>query len=122
MMGGLSMITVMLIPPLTEYQWQRCMLCSFFSKHRLDLKQTMQSNNITFACSIRMPLIMLGQDEVIFKQFIMNLMEWRGRKGEMATKPKDQGQGLMGSGINAREFGYGWKLSAEELDVVNTFR
>ena len=65
---------------------------------------------------------MLGQDEVIFKQFIMNLMEWRGRKGEMPTKPKDEGQGLMGSGVNAREFGYGWKLSAAELEVVNAFR
>ena len=94
----------------------------FFSKHSQHLKQSMETHNITFSSSVRLPLIMLGQDEVIFKQFIMNLNEWRGRKGEMPTKPKDEGQGLMGSGVNSREFGYGWKLSAAELEVVNAFR
>ncbi len=81
----------------------------------------MSENNIEFGLSVRPPLLMMRQDEVIIKQYIMSLMEWRGRKGETPQKPKDEGQGVMCSGVNCRELGYGKQLTAEELEQVNLF-
>ncbi len=71
----------------------------------------MSDHNLIFGQSVRVPLIILGQDEVIIKQYIMSLMEWRGRNEEVSQKSKDEGLGVMCSGINTREFGYGMQLT-----------
>jgi hypothetical protein len=39
------------------------------------------------------PLIVFGQDECIFKQFLFMYKFWIGRKGERPLLPKDEGQG-----------------------------
>ena len=62
----------------------------------------MTANDLEFTNSVHIPVIIKGQDNVIFKQFLMDLMEWQGQNGEMPTKPKDGGQGMMASGVNCR--------------------
>jgi hypothetical protein len=37
------------------------------------------------------PLIIFGQDKAIFKQYLLNLKHWIGRKGERPLVPKDEG-------------------------------
>ena len=68
------------------------------------------------------PMIIFGQDECIFKQFIFRNKCWMGPKGQCPLTPKDEGQGLMVSGFVSREYGFDWKLSEKELDKVNTQR
>ena len=94
----------------------------FVPAHRGNLEQVMEEHNLAFSHSVRLPLIMLGQDEVIFKQFIAPPMEWRGKDGKGPMIQKDDGLGLMGSGFNCRELGYGYQLSEEQLTKVNEFR
>ena len=47
----------------------------FEEKHRNDLWESLAGHKISFGNSVRPPLIILGQDEAIFKQFLMTLME-----------------------------------------------
>lgn len=86
------------------------------------LRESMAKHELVFSRSLRCPLFMLGQDEVIFKQYISSLMEWKGVNGKVPMKPKDDGLGLMGSGVNMRELGYGNVLSDEGRRIVNEFR
>jgi transposase len=66
------------------------------------------------------PLICLGQDECIFKQFSFFTKVWYGSDGQLALLPKDEGMGVMISAFQSRELGFGfWKLSADELAQVN---
>ena len=48
--------------------------------------------------------------------------KWKGNDGEAPMKPKDDGMGLMGSGINMRELGYGYALSVSDVEKVDQFR
>ena len=68
------------------------------------------------------PLIIFGQDECIYKQFIFRNKCWIGPNGESPLMPKDEGQGLMVSGFVCREYGFNWTLSDEELTKVNKYR
>ena len=68
------------------------------------------------------PLIIFGQDECIFKQYIFRNKCWMGPNGETPLTPKDEGQGLMVSGIVSREYGFNWNLSETQLEQVNDFR
>ncbi len=66
---------------------------------------------------------MFGQDEAIFKQYLLTLKHWIGRKGERPLVPKDEGQGVMLSVFQSREWGFGFgELTAEELALVNCHR
>ena len=68
------------------------------------------------------PLICFGQDESIFRQYIFSNKAWVAPDGTSALIPKDEGLGLMVSAFVSREFGFGLKLSEEELVRVNNFR
>jgi hypothetical protein len=67
-------------------------------------------------------LIMFGHDECIFKQFHTTNKSWKAPNGETVLIPKDDGQGVMISGFQSREFGFGMPLTADELTLVNTYR
>jgi hypothetical protein len=56
------------------------------------------------------PLLCQGQDECIFKKI------------QKPVIPKDEGLGAMISAFVFREFGFGTKLSAEELQTVSKCR
>ena len=69
------------------------------------------------------PLIQIGQDECIVKQFIFRHKQWVGPNGERPLLPKDEGQGVMLSAFTSREFGFGFKmLTDNELAIVNDKR
>ena len=54
------------------------------------------------------PLMILGQDEVIFKQYLMNSQVWTALDGTTPLVPKDDGRSLMiSAGFTSRELGYG---------------
>ena len=77
--------------------------------------------------SIRMPLdkkplMLLGQDECIFKQYIFTKGVWVLPDGTRELVPKEEGHGVMLSSLCSRELGYGFELSKETLDKVNKLR
>ncbi len=53
------------------------------------------------------PVISFGRDECIFCQCIFTGKSWSGPKGELAIIPKDEGNGIMISAFQSREFGLG---------------
>jgi hypothetical protein len=67
-------------------------------------------------------LIMLGQDEWIFKQYNLNKNTWSDPDGTRALLPKDEGQGVMISAFVSHEFGFCMTLTASQLDKVNKER
>ena len=57
--------------------------------------------------SVRMsgkPIIILGQDECIFNQFLFGNRQWVSGKGERAFLPKTNGAGIMISAFQSREW------------------
>ncbi len=68
------------------------------------------------------PLFSFGHDECIFCQFIFTNLAWKGRKGEQAPIPKEEGYGLMVSAFQSREFGLGMSLTADQLAIINAFQ
>ena len=68
------------------------------------------------------PLIPLGQDEVIFKQFLMTSNAWTLPDGYTELVPKDDGAGVMLSSICSRELGYGCTVSDSTLKLINEKR
>ena len=68
------------------------------------------------------PLIILGQDESVFKQHSFSHKCWIGPNGETNLLPKNDGCSQMVSGFASRDFGFGLHLSEEELWSVNERR
>ena len=68
------------------------------------------------------PLVMFGQDEVIFCQYLMWLKSWTLPDGTRQLILKDDGIGLMLSSFCSMEFGYGMQLIQADLDLVNEKR
>lgn len=78
---------------------------------RNNLKKTMVNNKLFFCVSVRPALLLFGQDEVIFKQFIMTLKVWLGRGGKQPLRPKYDGMGLLASAFRGRDRGFAMKLT-----------
>jgi hypothetical protein len=68
------------------------------------------------------PVIVMGQDECIVKQYSLTKKAWVGPEGEQPITPKDEGLGIMISAMQSREFGYGMELTQEEFNQVNAVR
>ena len=68
------------------------------------------------------PVIIFGQDECVFNQFLLSGKQWVGPDGHRALLPKTDGMGLMLSAFQSRETGFGMKLSALQLDEINESR
>jgi len=68
------------------------------------------------------PLIILGQDESVFKQFSFSKKCWVGPGGVTQLLPKSEGYSRMISAFVSRDFGVGILLSKEELEEVNKRR
>ncbi len=65
------------------------------------------------------PVMIIGQDECIFKQYTLVKKSWSDPDGMRALLPKDDGRGLMISSFVCRELGYGWDLNEEQMQKVN---
>jgi hypothetical protein len=78
--------------------------------------------------SVRFPedekiLLSFGHDEVIFNKNAFSDKCWSGPGGERPLVPKEDGTGVMVSGIQSREFGFGFReITAEELSEINKER
>jgi hypothetical protein len=70
----------------------------------------------------RKPIIGFGQDEAIMKQYCFTTKAWTAPSGQKAIVPKDEGMGVMISAFVSREFGFGLKLTQEQLQRVNQAR
>jgi hypothetical protein len=65
------------------------------------------------------PLICFGQDECIFKQFLLTPKAWTAPDGQKAMIQKDEGLGVMISAFVSLEMGFGYDISEEDLVKVN---
>ena len=77
--------------------------------------------SLNFAKIRKNILILLRQDECIFKQFLVNKKAWSVNKN-FYIQPKDDGTGIMVSAFQSHVFGFGIDLSAEDYDKVNKER
>ena len=77
--------------------------------------------------SVRMPpgskpLMVFGQDECVFNQYLISSRQWVGPDGQRALLPKSDGLSLMMSAFQSRETGFGMNLSRIQLDEINESR
>ena len=68
------------------------------------------------------PLIKIGQDEAIQKQYSFNNKEWVGTNGQRSLVPKDEGLGIMISMYQSREFGIIRQIPPINLERINANR
>ena len=68
------------------------------------------------------PIIMICQDECIYKQFLLVQKQWTLPDSTTAVNPKDEDMGIMLSSFFSRDFGYGFKLSPSQLKTINSYR
>ena len=61
------------------------------------------------------PMIMVGQDESVFKQYLFGHKCWVGPGGETQLLPKSDGYSKMVSGFVSRGFGVGIHLDKNEI-------
>jgi hypothetical protein len=64
-------------------------------------------------------IVKIGHDEAIIKQFTLSKKTWYGSNGEAALLPKEEGLGIMLSGLMSRDLGWGFPMSPEQLQMVN---
>ena len=68
------------------------------------------------------PVMIVGQDESVFAQYLLGSKTWVGPKGQRPLLPKSEGDGYMLSAFVSREFGFGRPLTNEELSRINATR
>ena len=68
------------------------------------------------------PLMIIGHDESIFKQYLITKKAWTLPTGETQLVPKDEGAGVMISAFQSRDFGFGHPLTNEQLEGINQTR
>ena len=69
-----------------------------------------------------LPIIIFGQDEAIFKQYLSWWKAWSGPGGLKAIWPKDDGLAVMISAIVSRELGFGVEWTDDLQRKANAFR
>ena len=84
-------------------------------------------SNLQLTLSVRRnpqlrPIIIVGQDESVFKQYSFGRRCWFGPNGEAELIPKTDGYSQMVSAFVSRSFGVGLQLNEEELARVNERR
>ena len=72
-------------------------------------------------CLCHKVLLVVGQDESIFKPQVYSKMVWE-MEGKKSIRPKGEGQGVMVSGFQGDHDGMALTLSAEQLAAVNERR
>ena len=89
----------------------------------------LQGNVLTFGGNLSVrcpsdakPLVIFGQDECVFSQFLLPTKQWVGPNGERALLPKTDGMSLMVSAFQSREFGFGLEITCSQLEEINFCR
>jgi hypothetical protein len=68
------------------------------------------------------PILSFSHDECIYKQYLLTKKAWTLPSGENKMVPKDEGQGVMISALQSREFGFGLPITEEQIRRVNVAR
>ena len=68
------------------------------------------------------PLMIFGQDESVFNQFLLKSKQWVGPQGQRPLLPKTEGLSLMLSAFQSRETGFGAHINRIQLDEINDSR
>ncbi|KAI2507244.1 hypothetical protein MHU86_7201 [Fragilaria crotonensis] len=68
------------------------------------------------------PLMIFGQDESVFNQFLLKSRQWVGPLGQRPLLPKTDGMSLMLSAIQSRETGFGVPISRIQMEEINETR
>jgi hypothetical protein len=68
------------------------------------------------------PIMIFGQDESVFNQFLLKSRQWVGPQGQRPLLPKTDGLSLMLSAFQSRETGFGVHISRAQLDEINDTR
>ncbi|KAI2511392.1 hypothetical protein MHU86_3003 [Fragilaria crotonensis] len=68
------------------------------------------------------PIMIIGQDESVFAQYLLGSRTWVGPKGQRPLLPKSEGDGYMLSAFVSREIGFGRTLTDDELVRINSER
>ena len=68
------------------------------------------------------PIMIVGQDESVFAQYLLGSKTWVGPKGQRPLLPKSEGEGYMLSAFVSRELGFGRSLTEDELTRINNER
>ena len=68
------------------------------------------------------PIIMFGQDECIFKQYLFTYKHWALPNVTILPMPKEGSQGIMLSSFVSREFGYRFEMTSSQLSHVNQYQ
>mmetsp|Transcript_383 Transcript_383/g.861 ORF Transcript_383/g.861 Transcript_383/m.861 type:complete len:956 (-) Transcript_383:398-3265(-) len=68
------------------------------------------------------PVIIFGQDEAIFHAHLSMTHQWVDPNGRRALMPKTQGVGIMISGFQSRELGWGIPITKDQLVQINANR
>ena len=68
------------------------------------------------------PLIIIGQDECVVKQYSFSSKTWEGKDGEKKLLPKSDGYSLMMSAFCSRCFGLGLNVTEQQLEEINDRR
>ena len=69
-----------------------------------------------------LPIMLFGQDEAIFKQYLSHWKAWTAPGGLKAISPKDDGLAVMISAIVSRELGFGVEWNEDIMKKVNERR
>jgi hypothetical protein len=68
------------------------------------------------------PIMIIGQDESVFAQYLLGSKAWVGPKGQRPLLPKSEGEGYMLSAFVSRELGFGRKMTGDESTKINNER
>ena len=68
------------------------------------------------------PLMIFGQDESVYSQFLLGSRQWVGPEGQRPLLPKTDGLSLMISALQSRETGFGVEISRVQLEEINETR
>ena len=68
------------------------------------------------------PILLFGQDEAIFKQYLSWWKAWAAPGGLKAMSPKDDGLAVMISAIVSRDLGFGVEWTDDLMKKVNEYQ
>ena len=68
------------------------------------------------------PLMIFGQDESVYNQFLLGNCQWVGPQGQRPLLPKTDGISFMVSALQSRETGFGVNISEIQFDEINEAR
>jgi hypothetical protein len=84
-----------------------------------ETQPTIQPTTSIRVSSMARPIMIVGQDESVFAQYLLGAKTWIGPKGQRPLLPKSEGDGYMLSAFVSREFGFGRLLTVNELAMIN---